>query len=253
MFKRFEFSPFKTIFAILLATVMLKASAWQWERYKFKVELIEQLKSNSTLVAVPLLNFTDSFSDPEALLHKKVSAKGSYDFDRQAIIINRTYSTGSGYWLLAPFKLEGTNQAVIVSRGFIPFEDRTPDTWTKYNSSSGKIEGVVQLSVSKKILTPSNPKTGDGQPFAHKFLYPEIDAMARQLPYSVIEGFFIQRLSEEKFDPRSPVYPAEDVKIDVPPEVHYGYTFEWIILAFATLSVSFLLQAFPRNPKAKKS
>ena len=206
--------------------------------------------------AEPLSNFSENFSNPKELLHKKVSAKGSYDFERQAIVINRTYATGSGYWLLAPFKLEGSEQAVIVSRGFIPFEDRTPETWTKYNSQAEQepnIEAIVQLSVSKKILTPSNPETGDGKPFAHKFLYPEIVAMARQLPYPVIEGFFLQRLSKTEFDPRSPVYPAEDVKIDVPPEVHYGYTFEWIILAFATLSVSFLLQAFPRNPKSKKN
>jgi len=251
MFKRFEFSFFKTLVAILLATVMLKASAWQWERYKYKVDLIEQLKNNSTLTAQPLESVVVESFDTKQIRHKKVKVEGRFDFSRQMIVINRTYSTGSGYWLFAPYIIANSEKAVMVSRGFIPFEDRKPDTWAKYDQQETEIKGIVQLSVSKNILTPSNPETGEGKPFAHKFLYPEIEVMAAQLPYPVQTEFFLQRLSPVEFDPRSPAYPAEDVKIDVPPEVHYGYTFEWIILAIATLTVSFLLQAFPRNPKRK--
>ena len=65
------------------------------------------------------------------------------------------------------------------------------------------------------------------------------------LPYPTLETVFIQRLGGTALGR----YPEESVQIQVPPSTHFGYTFEWGILAVVTLTAGFLLQAFPfRNP-----
>ncbi len=249
-FKKFRFSPFKTIVAIALALIMLRASAWQWERYNFKLELIDKIESNTGKDAEPFSESNFSEISPSKLLHRKIAVEGSYDLDRQMIVINRTHATGPGYWLLAPLKMKNSKKAVIVSRGFIPFADRTPDTWSKYDKSGNFIlSAMVQKSVEPKILTPKNKPTGGDSPFLRKLLYPDVEVIAKQLPYEVIPGIILQRIDTgPNLPPGEFRFPAEDIRIDVPPEVHYGYTFEWIFLAFSTLLVSFLLQAFPRNP-----
>ena len=44
-----------------------------------------------------------------------------------------------------------------------------------------------------------------------------------------------------------PIFPKESISIQVPPQTHYGYTFEWIILAMITLFISFFAQKYPRK------
>jgi protein SCO1/2 len=262
--KTFKFSPILTIAAIMLAAVMLWASKWQWRRYHEKVALVESYSTQSKVAALP---YPDSGSPFErsAVIGKKVSLKGEFDFERQMIVINRESAAGPGFWLLAPFKVydsavtdsgakiapgRSEPKAVIVSRGFIPFEDDTPEKWRKYDlvdqlqSGAIEIQGVAQPSVAQRFsFGPSNPETGPNLPFKTRWLFPEIEKIAKQLPYSVATELYIQKLGGGPLNG----FPAEDVRIEVPPSTHFGYTIEWIFLAIATLTISFLIQAFPQT------
>jgi len=227
---------------------MVRLSLWQWDRYKWKVDLVKTYEANST---APALNFPLNGTLPEdyeQVLHRKVKLAGRYDYSRQVIVLNRKHGNEQngvepGHFLLTPFLVDGTGRAVIVSRGFIPFSDRTPDTWEKYNfePEAETLFGVVKQSITPMLLGPKNPRVGGKEPFQTKWFYEEIGKMAEQLPYPVMSAVFIQRLG----NPPSGNYPAEAVSIEVPPSTHYGYTIEWLVLAIFTLLVGFLLQAFP--------
>lgn len=242
--KRFKFSAKITSAAIALASLMLWASSWQWERYLYKEELVKTYAHHHDSVAkeLPISLDADVY---QPLLHQKVRLRGSYDLENQLIVINRRHATGSGYWLLAPFRIAGSETAVIVSRGFIPFEDRTPESWRKYDRV-GEIElvGVLQESISGGMVNPSSRvfSLKDGEDLK-QWRYPDVAEIAKGLPYPVVPAIFVQRLGP----PLSGEFPAEAISIRVPPSTHYWYSFEWIGLALATLLIAFLLQAFPRK------
>ena len=249
--KSFRFSWKISLVALILIPLMLWASSWQWERYLYKVALLEEYASHD---AAPPLELTGDEFDRQDLVHKKVKIRGEFDLERQFIVINRRHKTGSGYWLLAPLKISSSDKTVIVGRGFIPFADRAPETWKKYDLQGvQEFEAVVQENVSRRtIFSPKNPKRKNEE-FIFKWLYPELSAIAKQLPYPIIENYFLQKLG----GPETGVFPAESVTFKVPPSTHFGYTIEWILLAIATFVISFLLQAFPRtkptSPKKKPS
>lgn len=254
LLKYYKFSFTITITSIFLSLLMLRASFWQWERYKEKIALLATYKSNNTNIAVefPVKDFTEENLNPikenelvEKLLNKKVSLSGEFDFSKEVIVLNRRDATGPGYYLLAPFKIDNSSQYIIVSRGFIPFSDRLPESWKKYDKNpQAKIEAVLKKSVQQKSsFGPSNPEVGTGQPFANIWYFEEIEKMAKQLPYPVITSVLLQQLNPTND------FPKEAISIEVPPTTHFGYTFEWIFLAILTQIISFLIQCF----KGKRS
>ncbi len=248
-FPNFSFSPTISIVSLLLAIVMVRCSLWQWERYHYKLKLLETYSENSVSMPLPFPSSGTSAEDFSAILHRKVRLSGRYDFSRQLIIANQRHETGPGYWLMTPLQIDGSERYVLVSRGFIPFVDRTRETWEKYNfSSTDEFDAVVQPTVPhRSFLAPDNPDIGPGDEFNERWLYPDLAKMKAQFPYEIITNVFVQRLGP----PPHGLFPAESITVHVPPSTHFGYTFEWLILAAATLAGGFLLQAYPRKRRGK--
>lgn len=144
---------------------------------------------------------------------------------------------------MTPLILRDSTRAIMVCRGFIPFADRTPQSWEKYNRTAGEVtvDGVVKPSVPARMIGPRNPHVQSATQFERIWLFPEIEKIAMQFPYPLINNIFLQQIGSA-----SPgEFPAETRVIDIPPSTHFGYTIEWIVLACVTLLIGFSLQAFP--------
>ncbi len=243
--RTFTFSPLITIVALGLSLLMLKASVWQWDRYKAKVALIESYKDNRQSSAVELPESDSSYT---SLINRKVVLRGSFEYEHEMIVLNRRNAGKPGSLLLTPFKIDGREKRIIVSRGWIPFEDRDPESWNRYReTNTAEIYGVVQEGKESSWVNPSVPagqSSGSKTPgaFQRQWLFPDLRGMAKQVPYPLEEGFLIQKLKGEE-DTRA--MPAEYVSFRVPPSTHFGYTIEWALLALGSLLIGFLLQAFP--------
>ena len=261
----------KSLPIVVLAVLMFWASSWQWTRYLEKKELVATYKVNPQALALtfpaeqlqssapPASGFDYLPSDSERLLlkslrYRKVALKGHFDFANQLIVTNRRSADGPGHNLLSPFILSGSGRAVIVSRGFIPYPDRKPEDWKKYDfpelaaPNEVVIEGVVQESIVPFVLGPSNPNPEvEREPV---WYFEEVSKMARQLPYSVVLGAFVQQLGT----PPRGKYPEQAVSIRVPPSTHFGYSIEWAILGVLTLIGGIIWQVAPwRRPKPPES
>ena len=241
----FRFSPLVCVISLGLAAVMLRASFWQWSRYHYKVDLVKSYQSTSTSQALPFPAQGLAPQDFSSVLNRKVRLSGTYDFAHEMIVLNRSHASGPGFWLLTPLKIDGTNNRVIVSRGFIPFADSSPASWEKYRFSAQELfDAVVQASVPhRSYLTPDSVSEESSDSFQRKWFYPDIDKIARQLPYPLITPVFLQHLGSSPHG----LFPAQSVSVDVPPSTHFGYTIEWALLATASIVVGFLVQAFPRG------
>ena len=243
----FRFSLSMTVASAVLAAVMFWAATWQWERYHEKTALIATYQADAAVTPLPFPKVAASKDEYLRLRDRRVRLRGRYDFDHQVIVTNRMHRSGAGHLLLTPLQIEGTDLHVIVSRGFIPFEDRAPDTWRKYNiAEHEELDAVVKQSAEQRSFGPRNPAVGDGAEFASIFFFPEISKITKQLPYKVISDIYLQRLG----NPPVGEFPAESILVEVPPSTHYGYSIEWCLLGLATLTIGFLLQAFPRKKRA---
>lgn len=234
-FLKYHFSLKLSLGALVLASLMLIAAKWQWDRYLEKEHLVRNLQENVKKESVNILEIDTLNIEP----FTKVFLEGSFDHENEHLVINRRHKYGSGSWLMTPFILKDSDKTILVSRGFIPFEDKSKSDLQKYKTEGKRrIYGVSRETVGKRaFLSPSasNHMTSENQ-----WLYPDLSLISKALPYEIESKFFIQQLSDPVYDK----FPAEDITIDVPPSTHFWYTFEWIALAIFTCLIAFMIQLF---------
>lgn len=235
---------------------MARLSVWQWQRYQYKVALLASYEDNAVAPAIDLLSHAipeGSNAPLSELIHKKVRVAGRFDLEQQIVITNRKDGFGPGHILFTPLRLKGRNDAILVNRGFIPFKDREPESWSQYDEP-GEVEfdAVVQSSRERWTFGPENPEPKPGH--SRIWYFEEVPRVAQRLPYPVLTGVFLERLfpAERKRQSNPPIYPSEAVTVQVPPSTHFGYMIEWALLAFFTLVVGLALQIWPRRTRLRR-
>lgn len=241
-FFKHNFSLKTSLVAICLSVIMLTAARWQWRRYYEKLELVKTYSNHQKSSPIQFDPSSYDSLDLAPYLSKKVLLRGHFDFNKSVIVTNRRHKLGTGHWLLSPYILENSKKIVMISRGFIPYEDREKSLWEKYKKESPYIIGVVSKSVGKRSSLSPSAK----MPFSDIFLYPDLELIKDSVNLDIDSDYYLQAISEPVFGQ----FPATDISIDVPPSTHFWYTFEWIGLAFLTLLISFLLQLFRPRKKS---
>lgn len=169
---------FPTIAVILGMLFLARLGFWQLDR-------LEQRRAanaitQAQLEASPLnLNEPNPAADLTQFPGRKVVAQGSYDFSQQLVVLSQTYNNEIGFYLLTPLRLTGTEQAVLVNRGWWPTADQTT-VENEVLEGEVTVAGYVQLSQG----------LGDGREStitADKEIYRiDIEAIQATLPYELL-------------------------------------------------------------------
>ena len=107
---------------LILATMAFLASLgfWQLDRADQKRTIEASIQKANTGVVELIVNQNE-------LLNKEyyeVRLQGSYIGDKQFIYDNQIVDQASGYYVLTPFVLTGQSNAIMINRGFIPWNGR---------------------------------------------------------------------------------------------------------------------------------
>ncbi len=107
---------------LIIATLALLISLgfWQLERADEKRAIEDQI-ANANANDVELITDVDLLSEKE---YYHVRLQGSYIKDKQFIYDNQIVDQISGYYVLTPFVLKGDSRAILINRGFIPWNGR---------------------------------------------------------------------------------------------------------------------------------
>lgn len=272
---RFRFSLTTTLTCLTLAGLMVWASVWQWGRHVEKQALIKTL--NATLRSEPtdLPQLASTTTNWETQTWRRVRFSGSYDFAREVIVRrNRGSQDHAGFHVLTPLKLDNSEQYVLVDRGFLPLGREGKEFRGRYHSPA-RVDayGLVKQSMPVKFLAPKDAPTGLDKPWVDLWMRVNIENMQQQLPYKVLPIYL--EIMENPDDPLlaskivkqgsagkndvlmltgqenvknfgmdSPdaAYPIPLFDTTPPPDIHFGYVFEWAFMALLTLGIGFVLQ-----------
>jgi len=107
---------------LILATMAFLVSLgfWQLDRADQKRTIEASIQKANTGVVELIINQNE-------LLNKEyyeVRLQGSYIGDKQFIYDNQIVDQASGYYVLTPFVLSGQSNAIMINRGFIPWNGR---------------------------------------------------------------------------------------------------------------------------------
>lgn len=238
----FRFSSEITFVAMLIAVTCFSLSYWQYDRYIDKEAYQDQVAKQQARGMQP---FDASLTRFEEVYHGQTFVEGTFDHEKQMVLINRSKDNVAGVKVITPLKLADSDAVVLVDRGHVPYEVYRGDVAEEYQIQGRvRVEGMIRPPQRRAFfLSPkqSAPKTDT---FKDRWLRLEPDVMSAQLPYQVLPVFIEQTNQHGKL-------PVPDPNEVVHSLRHLNYTFQWLGFGIFALGWGLFLQLRPQKKLAK--
>lgn len=136
----------RDLLVIVLGLLVMATTAglgrWQLDRAHEKAALHRQLDQRE--IAAPLQVGKDAI-DLDADAWRRAQARGVYAPAMTVYLQNRQQDQETGFWVLTPLKIAGSNDYVMVLRGWIPRNFEHMDEIARYRTPLGQtmVDGLV--------------------------------------------------------------------------------------------------------------
>jgi len=221
---RFKTVPF--IATLLLVVLGIALGRWQDRRADEKLAVAAELAGGSAgaplvLGAAPLR--------PEQAQFRRVSATGTFVSGWPVYLDNRPHDGRAGFYVLMPFRIDGTAMHVLVARGWLPRDAVDRQRIASYPTPSGvvTIEGVAKPNAGHVMELGDAPPLAAGAIVQNAGVAQVGAASGLQLQPFVLE----QTSADGSEGVLLRDWPRPDLGVDK----HRGYAFQWYALALTAL------------------
>lgn len=191
--------------ALAFAATCVRLGFWQLER------LAQRRARNAEVRAArerPVLELTGRATPVDSVRHRRLRARGVYDYDHERLWRARSYEGAPGVSVITPLRL-ADGSAVLVDRGWVPSPDASHvDQGAYREGDSAVVEGLGMIAPRGR---------GDVDP----------RTLADSLPYPLLP-FVLQQLPGDRPTGRSPVRLPPPALDDGP---HLAYAIQWFSFA----------------------
>ena len=220
-----------TLLVLIGMIITFRLGIWQLDRLQQRrannAAYIQQINS-STLH----LNGADLPIDVGDAENRIALADGSFDFSEQLVLVQQNYQGRPGGHLVAPFVFRGTNEAILVDRGWIPAHEIEQGELERFDD-----EGQDTVTGS---LQPSQTLSGDRETIVEgrqlEWYRIDIDAIQKQVPYKLAAVYLLEK-PEAEIQSELPYKVEPD--IDLSEGSHLVYAIQWFFFC-AILAVGYI-------------
>ena len=214
---------------VVVATItFVSLGFWQLDRWGEEKALAAQLDER---LAQQPVRLTDVAARPvEEIEHLPVSATGTYLMDEEVLLRSRSHDGRSGYHVVTPLELDD-GRAVLVNRGWVPFELDDPPVAEATPPPQATVEGVVIASTENPDsgwFAPTDPVEGE----VERLFHADVDRIAEQTDATLLP-FLIQLTAQQPNQAGDLPIPAALPSAD--PTQNLSYAVQWF--SFATIAV----------------
>ena len=218
--------PRDTVFLLLgivAAAACIRLGVWQLERLSERRTVNRELKARAETPPVTLARLPTDTGDAH---YRRVRISGTYDFDREFVITNRSRAGSPGVNIITPLRNAAGDTAVLVNRGWVYAPDGMSVKLTAWHeppavSADGYVENFSARAGQPKSASARN---------AYRWM--DRETLSQEIPYP-IAPYYIVLIGETQnppanVPPRVPVPPLDEGS-------HLSYAFQWF--SFATISI----------------
>lgn len=224
-----------TLGVAMLLPLFVSLGFWQLHRAEEKKTLMQQREQRQN---EPVLQPREALAMKENR-YRRVELSGEWDAGHQILLDNQIFNQQAGYQVLTPLRIAGTDDAVLVNRGWVSVgQDRRRLPDVALNQSHAQVSGMIDHfpGVGFKLKGAETPTAG--WPAVVQLLDAErlsVHLGYRLLPYQVL------------LPPDAPGGYVRDWKqASLNPEKSQGYALQWFSFA---LVLSFLYVWLGFKPK----
>lgn len=229
--KNYSFKPgwIPSICLIMLISLFLSLGVWQLHRGEQKEALITLRERHESQAPIALDGARLALEENR---YRRVIVTGEYDAQHQFLLDNQVLRQQAGYHVLTPLRIQGSDMAVLVNRGWIPVgADRTrrPDfsirqTRVRISGTLDKFAGVGLKLKGSEIPTPGWPALVQ---------WVDAERLSQRLGYS-LQPYQVLLAAGEAGG-----YERAWQKARLSPETNRGYALQWFSFAFVALLLYF--------------
>jgi surfeit locus 1 family protein len=237
-----------TLATLAVMALCIKAGLWQYHKAASKQALQTQLNARLSEPPVALTDtlLAGKIADLESWRYRRVKFAGVYDTRYQVLLDNQVENRLAGYHVLTSVQVEGSNQYVLVNRGWVAVaKDRKPPVVTAPQGRQ-EIEGEIALPAAKFFTLEAPPTAGS--------------KWSPTLPIQVWQHLDMQRYIKSVPFAAQPYVVRLDAKSAAggfvrnwpPPgervSMHLGYAYQWFGFALTLLVIYIVLNVKKIRP-----
>ncbi|GAB4445580.1 MAG: SURF1 family protein [Anaerolineae bacterium] len=220
------------IIVIIGVIILVNLGFWQLRRLEQRRALNAEIRAG--LEATPV-QLTGQPVDPEALHRSRVTVTGVLDNAENIIIENRPFQGRAGVELVTPLKIAGSDQAVLVNRGWIPLDQVDPAARRAYDiEGEVTIEGIAYRTEPQPTgyLVMPDPTLAPGETRLDAWFRVDTARIAEQLGYPLLPLYVKQSPG-----PNPDEMPLREENFDLSEGSHLGYAMQWFTFAVVLVAV----------------
>lgn len=216
-----------TLGVIVIMLVLIRLGVWQLDRLGQRRATIALIASR---VDEPPIQLTGQPLDAEANEYRQVLVTGTYDHSSEVVLRNRSRDGSPGMDILTPLRIDGSDQSVLVNRGWVPLMEAKPEARRQFTVAGPvTVRGVVRPSrVQTSSWGPQDRQPAGGRLDA--WFHADVGKIANQVSYPLLP-FYIEQLPVEN----APDLPHPQPNIEMNEGPHLSYAIQWF--SFATILV----------------
>lgn len=217
-----------SLLVIAAVIVMIRLGLWQLDRLDqrraFNARVEEQLAQSALEISEENLR-----ADLYNMEYREAIVLGEYDHDRQVVLRNQDWQGRLGVHLLTPLIIQGSDRAIMVNRGWIPYEDFEAGKLSQFDENGlVEVNGVIRRSQTKpRIGGRADQIPAEGEPPLQAWNWINVGGIAGQLPYELLP-VYLQGSPEPS---RNQMPYRTQLELDLNEGSHLGYAFQWFTFA----------------------
>jgi surfeit locus 1 family protein len=218
------------LLVIVFALTCIRLGFWQLDRLAQRRAANEQIRAR---LDEPPVDISGTEIGP-SLAYRRAIAAGKFDPQDQILLENQSLNGQSGFHLISPLLFQNADGAILVDRGWIPFESGMEANLEQY-----EVPGLIEVT---GVLIPSvgqpawgflaDPIPEAGEPPLQTWRFLTIELIQKQVEYPLASLILLQG---ERLDAGA-AFPQPDATIELDEGPHLGYAIQWF--AFATIAVA---------------
>jgi len=236
----------QVLVALVAAAVGIAATVslgnWQMRRAEDKLAL--QARRDAAERAAPVQVSARDLADLPRRAPVRVKLRGSFEHERTVWLDNRMMDGRAGFFVVTPLRIEGTEAAILVMRGFVA---RDPADRQRL-PAIGKPKGELEVEGLALAEAPRLFELGATPPGSLPAIWQNLDYAAfEQASGRRVARIIVQQTSDGG-DGLARRWPRPSAGV----EKHRGYAFQWYALAvlLAVLAAVVLFRGRTRAEKA---
>lgn len=232
---------------LIIPVTAFALGSWQVKRRKWKLNLIEQLRSR--LCAQPVA-LPDDLDEVQEMQYCRVHVQGYFDHTKELYVTPRSLIEPGkegrreglasdprkiGFYVITPFHLTDRNVCILVKRGWVPKNKLNPQM-----RPDGQIDGEIHFVGVLRKSEKRQPFMQRNDPNSNFLYYLDVDDIASRVDASPV-------LIDADYDSTVPGGPiGGQTRVELRNE-HFSYIVTWYSLSAATFYLWYR-KVFVRKP-----